>query len=207
MIDLSAPEMQATFKKLQRVSLATNIVMCVVAAACAGIAIWLSTVTRGYVDWAVIMFYVLLALIPAYLIFILVWEFKVRKGYRETMRRYVAEGFEGINILQGGRTAVIELSLAGDKLVVMREGRGEYAQFDLSPVKSYTSVCAYVVKCVKDYVCDYYYLAAKRGGAESVKLINNVNGKAKTYVYVEGGAPLKDRSKSYYVKNSDEIGK
>lgn len=204
MIDLSAPEMQATFKKLQRVSLVTNILMCVVAVACVTIAIWLSVIMRGYVDWAVILFYILLALIPAYLVFILVWEFKVRRGYRETMRRYVAEGFKKCKLLQGGRTSEVELSLAGDKLVVMRSGRGEYVQFDLSPVQSYTSVCAYITRCVKNYVCDYYYLAAKRGEVDEAKLVNNIQGKGKVHLFVEGGNPLKDRSKSYYVVTSSE---
>ena len=199
MIDLSAPEMQATFKKLQRVSLVTNILMCVVAVACVAIAIWLSAIMRGYVDWAVIMFYILLALIPAYLVFILVWEFKVRRGYREKMRLYVADGFKGSKLLQGGRTAEVELSIAGDKLVVMRAGHGEYVQFDLAPVQSYTSVCGFIMKCAKDYVCDYYYLAAKRGEVDRATLVNNVNGKGKLYTYVEGGSPVKDRSKSYYV--------
>lgn len=199
MIDLSAPEMQATFKKLQRVSLVTNVVMCVVTVACVAIAVWLSAVTRGYTDWAVILFYILLALIPAYLIFILVWELKVRKGYRATMHAYVAEGFEGSKLLQGGRNAEIELSLAGDNLVVMRSGSGEYVQFDLSPVKSYTGVCGYIVKCVKDYVCDFYYLAAKRGETDDAQLINNVNGKTKSYVFVENGQPVKDRASSCYI--------
>ena len=201
MIDLSAPEMQSTFKKLQRVSLITNVVMCVVTVACVGIAIWLSAIMRGYTDWAVILFYILLALIPAYLIFILVWELKVRKGYRETMHRYVAEGIGSSTLLQGGRIANIELSIAGDNLVLMREGHGEYVQFNLSPVMSFTGVCGYIVKCIKDYVYDYYYLAAKRGEVDEAKLVNNVHGKAKVYSVVEGGNSVRDREKSFYVKH------
>ncbi|MDE6075539.1 MAG: hypothetical protein K2G26_03795 [Clostridia bacterium] len=201
MIDLSAPEMQSTFKKLQRVSLITNVVMCVVTVACAAIAVWLSTITRGYIDWAIILFYVLLALIPAYLIFILVWEFKVRKGYRETMHRYVAEGFDGSRLLQGGSIANLELSIAGDNLVLMREGHGEYVQFNLSPVMLFSGVCGYIVKCIKDYVYDYYYLAAKRGEVTGVKLVNNIHGKAKTHPVVENGIPVKDREKSFYIKH------
>ncbi|MDE7162507.1 MAG: hypothetical protein K2O44_00305 [Clostridia bacterium] len=202
MIDLSAPEMQSTFKKLQRVSLITNIVMCVVTVACAVIAIWLSTITRrGYTDWTVILFYVLLAIIPAYLIFILVWELKVRKGYRETMHRYVAEGFEGSKLLQGERTANLILSVAGDNLVLMRAERGGYVQFDLAPVKSFTSVCGYIVKCIRDYVYDYYYLAAKRGEADSVKFVSNVHGKTKEYPVVVSGTPVKDRAKSFYISS------
>ena len=201
MIDLSAPEMQSTFKKLQRVSFITNVVMCVVTVACVAIAIWISVIMRGYTDWAVILFYILLALIPAYLIFILVWEFKVRKGYRETMHRYVAQGFDGKTFLQGGRIANLELSIAGDNLVLMREGNGEYAKFDLSPVTAYTGVCGYIAKCIKDYVYDYYYLAAKRGEIESAKLVNNVHGKAKVYPVVDGGTPVREREKSFYVKH------
>ncbi|MDE7076319.1 MAG: hypothetical protein K2O62_03240 [Clostridia bacterium] len=201
MIDLSAPEMQSTFKKLQRVSLITNIVMCVIAVACAAIAIWLATLSRYYTDWTVIMFYVLLTLIAAYMVFILVWEFKVRKGYRATMHRYVAEGFDGGKLLQGGRTANLELSIAGDNLVLMRAEHGKYVQFDLASVMSYSSVCGYIVKCIKDYVYDYYYLAAGRGEVDCVKLVNNVHGKAKEYVVVEGGSPVRDRSKSFYIKN------
>lgn len=201
MIDLSAPEMQSTFKKLQRVSLITNIVMCIVAVACVAIAIWLATVSRYYTDWTIIMFYILLALIAAYLIFILVWEFKVRKGYRETMHRYVAEGFDGSKLLQGGSVANLELSIAGDNLVLMREGHGEYVQFNLSSVMSFSGVCGYIVKCIKDYVYDYYYLAAKRGEVAGVKLVNNVHGKAKTHQVVESGIPVKDRTKSFYIKH------
>lgn len=199
MIDLSSPEMQSTFKKLQRVSLITNVVMSVVAVACTAIAIWLATVSRYYTDWTIIMFYVLLALIPAYMIFIFVWEFKVRKGYRETMHRYVAEGFDGGKLLQGGRTANLELSIAGDNLVLMRAEHGEYVQFNLSSVMSYSSVCGYIVKCIKDYVYDYYYLAAGRGEVESVRLVNNVHGKEKQYSVVEGGASVRDRAKSFYI--------
>ena len=199
MIDLSAPEMQSTFKKLQRVSLITNIVMFVVAVACAAIAIWLVTVSRYYTDWTIIMFYVLLAFIPAYMVFIFVWEFKVRKGYRETMHRYVAEGFDGGKLLQGGSIANLELSIAGDNLVLMREEHGKYVQFNLASVMSYSSVCGYIVKCIKDYVYDYYYLAAGRGEVESVKLVNNVHGKAKEYTVVEGGSPVRDRAKSFYI--------
>lgn len=201
MIDLSAPEMQSTFKKLQRVSLVTNIVMCAVTVACVAIAVWLSTVTRGYVDWAVILFYILLAAIPAYLIFILVWELKVRRSYRETMRTYVAEGFAGSKLLHGGRTVEIELSLAGDKLVVMREGSGEYVQFDLAPVKSYTGVCAYIVRCAKKYVNDFYYLSAKRGETDDAVLHDRVKGKTKTFKIIVNGQPLKDRSNDRYIKN------
>lgn len=199
MIDLSAPEMQSTFKKLQRVSLITNVVMCVVAVACTAIAIWLATVSRYYTDWTIIMFYVLLTLIPAYLVFILVWEFKVRKGYRETMHRYVAEGFDDGKLLQGGRIANLELSIAGDNLVLMREEHDDYVQFNLSSVMSYSSVCGYIVKCIKDYVYDYYYLAANRGEVDGVRLVNNVHGKAKEYAVVEGGSSVRDRAKSFYI--------
>ncbi|MDE6850701.1 MAG: hypothetical protein K2J54_05170, partial [Clostridia bacterium] len=209
MTDLSSREMQSTFKKLQRITLTTNIMMCIVTALAAAIAIWGTATAKGKANWSEIMFYVLIAAIVSYFVAVMVWEIFLRRKYSAAMHLFIAEGFRANkNLLNGGGTTngngtvELETSLAGDKLVVMC-GNGEYVQFDLAPVKNYSSVCAYTVRLAKRYVRDYYSLAARKGGIESAVLTDRIPKRAKRAVYVEGGKPKNEflLKFSYYIKH------
>ena len=203
MIDLSSREMQSTFKKLQRITLATNIVMCIVTAFAAAIAIWGTATAKGKASWSEIMFYILIAAIVAYFIAVLVWEYFLRRNYSAAMHAFIAEGFyANANILTNGATVEFETALGGDKLIVMSSS-GEYVQFDLSPIKNFSSVCAYTVRLAKRFVRDYYSVAAQKGGVDSVVLTDRIPKRARRRVYVEGG---KIKSEllykfSYYIKH------
>ena len=133
--DLSTPQAQALFKGMQRVSLITNIVMGVVAVLITAISIWASTVYRRDMGWAEITFYVLIASILAYFVFVVVWEILSRRKFWAIAHNFIAEGFYGCrSLLDCGDSAEFEIYLAGDCLVVMRVGCGEYVKFDLSPL-------------------------------------------------------------------------
>ena len=73
MIDLTSPELQSTFKKLERTTLVTNVTMCVVTLLAAAIAIWGSPATKGNASWSEVMFYVLIGVLAVYFTALLVW--------------------------------------------------------------------------------------------------------------------------------------
>ncbi len=203
MIDLSSREMQSTFKKLQRITLATNIIMCIVTALAAAIAIWGTATAKGKASWSEIMFYILLAAIGAYFIAVLVWEYFLRRNYSAAMHAFVAEGFyANPDVLKSGGAVEFETALAGDKLAVMCDN-GEYVQFDLAPIKNYSSVCAYTVRLAKRFVRDYYSAAAQKGGVNSVVLTDRIPKRARRRIYVEGGKVKSELlfKYSYYIKH------
>ncbi|MDE6691665.1 MAG: hypothetical protein K2K04_06815 [Clostridia bacterium] len=196
MIDLTSPEMQSTFKKLERTTLVTNVTMCVVTLLAAAIAVWGSTATKGNASWSEIMFYVLIGVLAVYFAALLVWEILLRRKNSKAMHAYIAEGFladeeflNGGELTKGAEKLEFETSLAGDKLVVMRSDSGKFVEFDLAPIRNYSSVCAYSVRLAKRFVRDYYSLAAQKGGVTSVVLTNRVQGRGKTSVYVQDGKP------------------
>ena len=197
MIDLTSPELQSTFKKLERTTLVTNVTMCVVTLLAAAIAIWGSTATKGNASWSEVMFYVLIAVLAVYFTALLVWEIFLRRKNAKAMHAYIAEGFyaneEFLNgdndLTKGAEKLEFETSLAGDKLVVMRSDNGKFVEFDLAPIRNYSAVCAYSVRLANRFVRDYYSLAAQNGGVTSVTLTNRVQGRGRTHVYVEGGKP------------------
>ncbi len=209
MTDLSSREMQSTFKKLQRTTIVTNVMMCIVTILAAAIAIWGTATAKGKASWSEIMFYILIAVIAAYFVAVMAWEFVLRRKYSAAMHSFIAEGFYSDGgFLRGGAEPKngdgekigFETTLAGDKLVVMREG-GEYVQFDLAPVKNYSSVCAYTVRLAKRFVRVYYSLAAQKGGIESVTLTDKIPRRAKRHVYVENFKPVREIKYSYYLKH------
>lgn len=201
MIDLSSQEMQSTFKKLQRTTLVTNVTMCIVTVLAAAIAIWGTSTANGKASWSETMFYVLIAVLAVYFAAVLVWEIVLRRKNAAAMHAFIAEGFfaNGAILKDGGEIA-FETSLAGDKLAVMRNDGG-YIQFDLAPIKNYSSVCAYTVRLAKKFVCDYYSLTAQRSGVESVILTDKVRGRGKKYVYVKESRPKSDRRYSYFIRH------
>ena len=204
--DLSTPQAQTLFKGMQRVSLITNIVMGVVAVMITGIAIWASTTMRGVrAGWAEIMFYVLIFVILGYLLFVVVWEVLNRRKYLAITHAFIAEGFsEQSGILSGGGEIAFELYLAGDCLFVMREGCGDVVRLDLTPVKSYTTVCAGIVRYTKKFLCAYYFNCAQTNGGgvpESVVICDKIGKKEKRLTVVAQGKPVKDCSKSYWLKH------
>lgn len=210
MIDLTSQEMQSTFKKLERTTLVTNVTMCIVTLMAAAIAVWGSSATRGRASWSEIMFYVLIAVLAVYFAAVLAWEIVLRRKNAKAMHRYVAEQFfangevlEYGGLTKGAENIGFETSLAGDKLVVMRKDSGKFAEFDLAPIRNYSSVCAYTVRLAKKFVRDYFSLAADKGGIGSVTLTDRVQGRGKKHVYVEDGKPKKEflLKFSYYIRN------
>ncbi|MCM1545703.1 MAG: hypothetical protein NC033_01575 [Clostridiales bacterium] len=197
MIDLTSREMQSTFKKLERTTLVTNITMCIVTLLAAAIAVWGSASAKGEASWSEIMFYVLIALLAAYFAAVLVWEIVLRRKNSKAMHAFVAEVFsDSIDVLEGdgaptkgAENISFETSLAGDKLVVMRTDSGRFVEFDLAPVRNYSSVCAYTVRLAKRYVRDYYSLKAQEGGIDGVILTDNVQGRGRKQIFIEGGKP------------------
>lgn len=199
MTDLSSPEMQSIFKKLQRTTIVTNVIMVAITLAAAGVAIWASTLgPRDSTDWAEIFFFILLGLIMAYLCFIIVWEFLLRIKNKRYLCTFISEGYRAVPELTAGGDAKFELLLVGDKLTVMREGCEKYVQYDLSPVKSFTGVCANIVRLSKLYLVDFYCAQDTEGktltgtsGVNSVTLCDKVRGKNKILVIKEDGKPRK----------------
>lgn len=204
MIDLTSPELQSTFKKLERTTLVTNVTMCIVTLLAAAIAIWGTSATKGETSWSEVMFYVLIAVLAAYFAAVLVVEIFLRHKCSKAMHAYIAEGFyAGEEILNGAEKLEFETSLAGDKLVVMRNDSGKFVEFDLAPIRNYSSVCAYSVRLAKRFVRVYFSKAAQKGEVKSVVLTNRVQGRGRKSVYVEDGKPkLEFMLKfSYYVRH------
>lgn len=199
MIDLSSPELQAIFKKLKRTSLFASIIMAAFTIGCATLAIWAAVTipkSKG-MGWAETLFLVLLGVIVAFLLTIFIFEFVLHKPYMRTVYKYIAEGFEGADGILEGEYSTISMMLAGDKLTVMREENGKVAQFDLSPVKSFTSVCSFIVSGAKRYICDYYFV----NGAKSVILKDSVRGKEKVKIIANETKKIKDRKNSYFIRS------
>lgn len=203
--DLSSPQAQSLFKAIQRISICTNIVMGIVAVMITGISIWASTTLHPYnMGWAEIMFYLLIVLILAYLLFVVVWEVLNRRKYLAITHAFITEGFsEQSNILNGGGEVEFELYLAGDCLFIMREGCGDVVRLDLTPVKSYTTVCAGIVRYTKRFLSAYYFNCALTNGGvpESVVICDKIGKKEKRQTVVAQGKPVKDYSKNYYIKH------
>lgn len=202
-VDLRSPHMQSLFKKMQRTSLATNFIMCVVTVLCAAIAIWsaVKMPRRVAVTWAEILFLILLGLIVALGVALVAFGWLTRKPYVRLMHRFVAQGFEEHPALFAGGNASFEVVLVGDKLTVMRAGCDDFAQFDFDPIKNFTGVCASTAGKVKKYIRDYYFLHAAEKGADSVLLEDRIARNPKVRRLVEGGKPVKDCSRSYFVKH------
>lgn len=203
MTDLSAPEVQSDLKKLQRTTIVTNAMMGVVTIVAASIAIWAGTL-KQWTDksWAEIFFFILLGMLAAYFVFVIVWEIKLRQKISAALHGVVADGFkERQSLFKSGSEAHFDISLAGDKLIVMREGCPEYAQLDLSPIKSFTGACSGMVRYATDYVRACCSLAAQKGEITQAYLTDSIRPKQKKYVLVENGAAVKDASKNYFVKH------
>ncbi len=199
MIDLSSPELQATFKRLRRASLFTSLIMAAFTIGCAALAIWAAVTipkSKG-MTWAETLFLVLLCVIVACMLAIFVLEYVMHRPYMRTIYKYVAEGYESADGILEGEYSTLSMMLAGDKLTVIREENGKVAQFDLSPVKSYTGVCSSIVSAAKRYIYDYYFVH----GAKSVIIKDSVRGREKTKTVVGAGKQLKDRKNSFFVRS------
>lgn len=202
MTDLSSNKIQTMFKNNRRASLLTNAVMAVTTALTAALAIWVAVEKSRFklTDWSVGVFIALLCVMALLFIFVIVWQIFFRRPYRGVMHRYVAERFsESGNLLKAGGDIQFELLLAGDKLTLLRRGCPDYAQFDLSPVKSYATVCNYATQLVKAYLKDFYFLNAATLSATSVAVTDKVRGKAKTVVFLSEEKPLKNRAKGFFI--------
>lgn len=202
MTDLSSAEIQTTFKNNRRASLLTNAVMAVIAALTAALAVWVAVEKSRskLTDWSVGVFIALLCVMALLFIFAIVWQIFFRRPYRGVMHRFVAERFaESGNLLNAGGEIGFELLLAGDKLTLLRHGCSDYAQFDLTPVKSYATVCNYATQLVKAYLKDFYFLNAASLSADSVTVTDKVRGKAKTLVLLSADKPLKNRANGFFI--------
>lgn len=200
MTDISSHENQSIFKKKQRISFFTNILMGALIVVNAALAIWEFTANSksSTFDWAQIVLIVVLCVVMAICTVFIVFQVKMLKPYRATVHNFVAESFENGKILQGAENADFEAVLVGDKLNVYKAGCEESVCLDLSPVKDYTSVCADIFDKVKKYLRAYYFV---HGGADNVTLCDKIGSKQKQYKIVENGSPVKNCAKSYFIKN------
>ena len=175
--------------------------MCAFTLLSIAITIWASTVSwKRRADWSEIIFFILIGLIALFFIFVLVWEFKLRNKLNAYVCKFIAEGFYSEqSFLNCTTEANIEILLAGDKLVAMREGCPATVQFDLTPVKSYVNVCASITRRAKEFLRVYYSARTER--PTSVKLTDRTQKRAKEYVYVTDGQPTKDVKSSYFIKH------
>ncbi len=199
MIDLSLRENRALFKKLQRLNAANNVLMCVISVVSAALAIWALSAqsgSRNPFDWAEILLLVLIGTVVVLGVLFLALQFKIRKPYNNLIYGAVAEAFKDKKLLNGDKVE-LELVLVGDKLTLFRQGTDEVVQLDLSPVKTYTSVCAALCDRMKKYVYSYYFI----NGAADVVLHDKINRKEKVYRVVENGKPLKNCKNGYFIKN------
>ncbi len=204
MIDLSSREEQTRFKRMQRVSLGTTLLMVAVTIVCASIAIW-SAVNQSRAPekgWAEILFIVLLCLIAVAGAGTLVWEIKNLKPFNASICRFVAQGFvQNEKLTECGEMATFNLFIAGDKLTVLREENGAAVQLDLTPVMPYANVCYSVVRRTREYLKGYYGLHAQSLGCVSAQLTDAVGRKPKTVKIVEDGLPYKPVNRNYFIKH------
>ncbi len=203
MTDLSSPQMQATFKKLRLTSIITNAAMGVATVVFTAIAVrvTINAPRTAGMSWAEILFLVLLGVIFACALAIAIFEIKLGKPYEYALHSFIAEGFYAHKaMLTGGGEAVYELMLAGDKLVIMRYGLSELAEFDLSPVKAYATVCAGTVKKAEKFLLQYFYLKGAELNFTDVTIKNSVKKKARVRTVLRGGQPVKNYSRGYFIK-------
>ena len=201
MTDLNNHDFQSNCKKLQRTTIVTNVLMCLVTALCIAMAIYVSTLgPRDSTGWAEISFYILIGVIVAYFAFVFAWEFRLRRANRSFLYAYLLERLKADpSVLNGGESVSFELSVAGDALTLMNAGTGAYLRYDLSPIKTYANACALTVRYLKELVADHYFLSAKNGAVKSVTLTDKVRKNEKVCAYIIDGAPAKDRSKSFAI--------
>lgn len=202
MTDLSSPKIQAMLKSNQRASLLTNAVMAVVAALTSALAIWVAVEKSRFklTDWSVGVFIALLCVMALLFVFVIIWQIFLRRPYRGVMHRFVADVFsESGKLLNASGEARFELLLAGDKLTLLRQGCSDFAQFDLSPIKSYSTVCGYASRLVRTYITDYYFLNAEKLSVTSVVITDKVRLKPKTVTCLSHEKPVRDRSKSLFI--------
>lgn len=204
MIDLSAREEQARFKRMQRVSLGTTLLMVAVTIVSASIAIW-SAVNQSRAPekgWAEILFIVLLCLIAAAGAVTLVWEIRNLKPFNASICTFVAQGFaSNEKLTEGGEKATFNLFIAGDKLTVLREENGAAVQLDLTPVMPYANVCYSIVRRTREYLKGYYGLHAQSLGCVNAQLTDAVGRKPRVIKLVVDGQPCKPADRNYFVKH------
>lgn len=203
MTDLSTPEMQRIFKSVRRLDISLYIIMCLIMLSGIGLAVVGLTRVVGYankMDWAQILYIVMLAATFVYSVIVLILNIRIRKPYREALLQYVADGFSGqAQVLEGGKNVEISIYLIGDRLAVAKQGAEDLIYFDLSSVKKYYNVCANVTSLVKKYLTAYYFANCTDGGYYSVVITDAINKKPKIIKVVEDGAPVKDCSKNKYI--------
>lgn len=183
MTDLSSPEIQSTFRSKRRASLITNAAMAVLAVLTFALAVWVAVEKSRFklTDWSVAVFIALLCALALLFVFTAVWQIFLRKPYRGVMRRFVSEGFEGCGeLLETDGGADFELTLAGDKLTLLRRGCSDFVQFDLSPIKSYPTVCGYTARLVREYLTDRCAPPTGSPSAARVTLTDKTRGKPRT---------------------------
>lgn len=205
MIDLSTPQMQSTFKKIQRTSAVTNIIMVLLAVGAATLALWVGEerARLKLTDWSGAVFIVLISAIGIFFIFILVWEVLIRKPYRAVLHKFVLERFLAKPTLLNRRSDVnLEIMLVGDKLTVLNSDDGQMAQLDLSPVSRYTAVCSNIVWVTKKYIKDYYFANAQKYGVTTVTLTNKISKRGTRKTILSPEKPLKNRKYSYFIKHN-----
>ncbi|MGN1060749.1 MAG: hypothetical protein ACI4QN_03360 [Candidatus Coproplasma sp.] len=204
MTDLSSPEIQATFKSNRYATLLTNAIMAVLALLAAGLAAWVAVEkTRlKLTDWSVWVFVALLALLALLFAFIIVWEIFLKRPYRRIVHRFIADNFnEHLSLLEMGGDAEFELVLAGDKLTLFRQGSEEYAQFDLTDIKKYPTVCSYAEGLIKRYLSDYYSLNAQALGINKATFIDKVHGRGKLKTLIPQSKSAKGLTQSFFISS------
>lgn len=203
-VNISSPEMQSVFIRVQRSSLITNIMMLLLTLVSAGLAVWIGVEQSRmqFTDWSTTAFIILLCGYALFFAAILVGEIVIYKPYRLNMRTFVAEAYGDCEVLKTGGNVELELMLIGDALTLMRRGSTDFVRIDMYPIRNYTNVCAYVNKLVKAYIKDYYFVNAEKLGVQKVTLYDKVTGKQKVKILLSPQKKPTNRSKSWFVKNN-----
>lgn len=204
MTDLSSPQMQRIFKSVHRLNVSLYVVMVLIMLTGIGLGILMSTRFGDYYggfDWAQITYIVMLGVTFLYALAVLGLNFWTRKPYRTTLVAFVAETYSAHEkTLCGGKNVEVSIYLIGDKITVAKQGEEDLIYFDISSVKNYYSVCAYISSLVKKYLWAYYWANAEKDGYYSVCIADAINKKSKVSKVIEGGKAVKDCSKNPFVK-------
>lgn len=199
--DVSSREAQTVFKNLQRITVVTNALMAAVTLLALAMTVYVSTLNPwDSKSWAEIAFFILVGLIVAYFAFVAVWEVLNRRKQAVVLHAFVANAFyRSPEIMTGG--GAFEISIAGDKLAVLREGNGNTVYVDISPVANFTGVCAAIVSITKKFIADYLYASAVKGGISDVKIVDRTRKKPRYSNFYPTDKAVKNRENSYFLKH------
>lgn len=193
---------QSIFRKIQRTSVVTSVMTALIAIMCAALAVWVAVENANFklTDWSTTVFWILLCALAVFLTFTVIWTIIIRIPYRACIHSFIARGFAAHpQLLSCGGDVRLEAVLIADRLLILREGTQDMAEYDLASIKNYTVVCSDVYSATKKYVKDYYFKYGEQLGIHSVTLTEKIHATPKERLLL---SPDKhsDRSRSYFIK-------